>query len=112
MEADSARSCGRMNAIQPVSERAESRDIIPPSVSAALAALEAMEREVASANTFQEIRRFMDFAKAAKILYPEVRQVREQADRAIVLAEYRIGEELNKAPVSVGGRPAGNRRSE
>src|SRR4051794_32579553 len=82
MEADAVRSGGCMNAIQPVSECAQSRDIVPRSVSAALAAFEEMEREVASANTFQEIRTLMDFAKAAKILYPEVRQVREQADRA------------------------------
>jgi N6-adenosine-specific RNA methylase IME4 len=80
--------------------------IIPTSVPAARRALAAMERDVDSAATYDEIRRLERRAEALKALFAEYEEVRRDAERVVLVARHRIGAELRAAPVNKGGRPS------
>jgi hypothetical protein len=68
-----------------------------------------MERDVDAAKTYVAIRRVERRAQALKVLYAEYEEVRRDAERVILLARRRVGEELTLAPVNKGsqGRFAG-----
>ena len=77
--------------------------VIPQSVPAARKALAAMERDVDSAVTYADIRRLERRAEALKALYREYEGVRRDAERVILVARHRVGEELKAAPINKGG---------
>lgn len=74
-----------------------------PTVQRALAALVAMERELAAAKTYQEIRKIIREAKAIDILHGHVDEVRAQAQDTILVAHRRIAVEVAKVPKASGG---------
>lgn len=67
-------------------------------------ALVNMERELDSARTYEHIRKIEASADLLRRLYSDVDEVRVQAERTIVLAWHRIGEELRKQPAAIGTR--------
>jgi N6-adenosine-specific RNA methylase IME4 len=86
--------------------------IVPKSVPQARQALAAMERDVESATTYAEIRQLEQRAEALKALYREYEEVRRDAERVILVAQHRVGEELKQAPVNKGALKQGPRRAE
>ena len=76
-----------------------------PTVSLALKTLAAMERQLTTAKTYDEIRRVIKEATALKVLINDVAEVKEAAENAILLGNKRIAEELRKVP-KASGRPA------
>jgi N6-adenosine-specific RNA methylase IME4 len=72
-------------------------------VPAALKALAAMERQLLSAKTYDEIRRVIKEATALKVLMDGVAEVKAAAEDAILLGNKRIAEELRKVPKASGG---------
>jgi hypothetical protein len=76
-----------------------------PTVSSALKALEAMDRQLASARTYDEIRRVIREASAFKVLLGHVQEVKTKAEDTILVASVRIGEEIKRVP-KAAGRPA------
>ena len=77
---------------------------IPASVPEARKALAAMERDIDSARTYAAIRRLERQAQGLKALLYEYEDVRRDAERVILCARHRIGEELKQAPVNRGTR--------
>lgn len=69
-----------------------------PSVPKALAMLVAMERELASATTYEQIQRTIKEATALNVLLGHIGQVKAQAEDTILVGHRRIGEELAKVP--------------
>jgi hypothetical protein len=63
-----------------------------PSVPRALAALEAMERELTTAKTYDDIRRIIREATALDVLLGHVAEVKARAEDTILVANQRIGE--------------------
>lgn len=80
------------------------KPVLPTSIGAAQAALTRMERDVDSAATYAELQRLKRAADAIRILFAEVDAVRQQAERTVLLAKRRCGEELAKAPRAIGSR--------
>jgi site-specific DNA-methyltransferase (adenine-specific) len=78
---------------------------VPASIEAAQAALAKMEADIDAEQTYAAIRHIERAAEAIGVLYAEVEEVRRQAERTIVLAKRRCGEELAKAPKAKGGQP-------
>lgn len=81
------------------------------SATKAKAALVSMELALVDARTYEEIRAIETWAEILKRLYGEVEEVRQQAERTIVLASHRVGIELTAQPLAKAGRPT-NRPSE
>lgn len=77
---------------------------VPKSVPEARKALAAMERDVDAAQTYDRLRKLMREAEAIRILYREYRAVGRDAERVMLLAAARTGEELAKAPAAKGTR--------
>jgi hypothetical protein len=77
---------------------------IPQTVPEAQRALAKLEHDIDSEQTYAAIRRIERQAEAIKKLFAELDDVRQQAERVIVLANYRIGEEITAAPVATGTR--------
>jgi N6-adenosine-specific RNA methylase IME4 len=77
--------------------------VIPKTVPAAKRALAALERDVDSASTYEAIRKIERAADAVKLLFQEVEEVRRHAERIIVVANHRIGRELQAAPKAKAG---------
>jgi hypothetical protein len=75
-------------------------------VPAALKALAAMERQLTSAKTYDDIRRIIKEANALKILLNDVAEVKAAAEDAILLGNRRIAEELCKVPKAASGQKA------
>lgn len=86
--------------------------VIPKTVPAAKRALEALDRDIHSAKTYEAIRRIERIADAIKRLFKEVDEIREQAETVLIMGSHRIGSELAAAPVAKAGRPAKNRSPE
>ena len=63
-----------------------------------------METDIDAEQTYAAIRQIERRAAAIRILYAEVEEVRQQAERTIILAKRRCGEELAKAPKAKGSR--------
>jgi N6-adenosine-specific RNA methylase IME4 len=76
-----------------------------PTIPQALRSLAAMERELTTAHTYDEIRRVIKEATALKILLNEVAEVKAAAEDAILMGNRRIAEELAKLPKATGRRP-------
>jgi hypothetical protein len=68
-------------------------------------ALERMERDVEAAGTYDRIKKIEQRAQVLKTLYREYEAVRQDAERVILIARHRIGEELRAAPVARGAQP-------
>jgi N6-adenosine-specific RNA methylase IME4 len=71
---------------------------IVPTVTEALKTLVAMERQLAAAKTYDEIRRVIKEATALKVLMSDVEAVKAAAEDAILVGYRRIAEELRKVP--------------
>lgn len=69
-----------------------------PSVPQALKALVAMEKEMSSATTYIRIRDIIREASALKVLLGHIADVKAQAEDTILIANRRIGEEIEKVP--------------
>ena len=78
---------------------------VPASVPAARKALAAMEKDIDAAKTYAAIRRLERRAQGLKALLYEYEDVRRDAERVILCARHRIGEELKAAPLASAGRP-------
>jgi N6-adenosine-specific RNA methylase IME4 len=76
-----------------------------PTVPKALAALAAMEKQLASSKTYDEIKHIIREATALNVLLGHVAEVKAQAEDTILIANRRIGEEIRKVP-KASGRPA------
>lgn len=76
--------------------------LIPKSVPAAKRALAMLERELNSAKTYKAIRRVARAAEALKLLFEDIREIREGAERTIIGAEHRIATELRAVPKAGG----------
>jgi len=74
-----------------------------PSVPQALKALDLMERELAAAETYAQIRRIIKEASALKVLLNHVHEVKAKCEDTILVASIRIGQELEKIPKATGG---------
>lgn len=74
-----------------------------PSISHALQTLVAMEKELTTAKTYDEIRRVIQEASALKVLLGHVDEVKAQAEDTILVAHARIGEEQAKVPKAKPG---------
>jgi hypothetical protein len=79
--------------------------LVPASIEAAQAALTKMEADIDAEQTYSRIRRIERVAEAIRVLHAEVEEVRQQAERTVILAKRRCGEELMKAPRAKGGQP-------
>jgi N6-adenosine-specific RNA methylase IME4 len=64
----------------------------------AMQALTAMEAELSSAKTFDAIRKIERNAEALKILFRDVTEVKNQCERVVLVANRRIGAELEAIP--------------
>jgi N6-adenosine-specific RNA methylase IME4 len=84
---------------------------IVPAVSQALKALGVMERQLAAAKTYDEIRRVIKEATALKILMSDVAEVKAAAEDAILIGNKRIAEELRKVPKATGGSKIAGQRN-
>jgi hypothetical protein len=60
--------------------------------------------------TYDEIRRVVDAAKAIKILFKHVAEVKARAEDTVLLGNRRIAEELRKVPKASGGSKIAGRR--
>ena len=69
-----------------------------PSIPKAVAMLEAMQVELTTAKTYEQIRRVIREATALKVLLGEVDIVKATAEDTILTALWYIGEELKKVP--------------
>lgn len=69
-----------------------------PSVPAAIAALVRMERDLAAAKTYEDIRKVIREAEAINVLLGHVAEVKAQAEDTIIVANRRIGEEIETVP--------------
>jgi N6-adenosine-specific RNA methylase IME4 len=76
-----------------------------PTVPKALAALAAMEKQLAATKTYDEIKHIIREASALNVLLGHVAEVKAQAEDTILIANRRIGEEIKKVP-KASGRPA------
>lgn len=77
--------------------------VIPKSVPAARKALAEMEIAIDSAETYAELRHLERRAEAIKALYREYELVKQDAERVVLVARHRTGEELRAAPANHGG---------
>ena len=79
-----------------------------PTVAQALKALDAMERQLTAAKTYDQIRKVIKEANAIKVLLGDVEAVKIRAEDAVLAGSVRIGEEIRKVP-KAGNRftPAG-----
>jgi N6-adenosine-specific RNA methylase IME4 len=73
----------------------------------ALKALAAMERQLTTAKTYEDIWRIIKEATALKVLMGEVAEVKAAAEDAILIGNKRIAEELSKVPKAKGGGQLG-----
>jgi site-specific DNA-methyltransferase (adenine-specific) len=80
------------------------KQFLPVSIRDAQRVLARMERDIDAAETYEALRHLERMAEAIRVFYAEVDAVRTQAERAILLAEHRCGEELAKAPKAKGTR--------
>jgi hypothetical protein len=78
---------------------------VPASVDGAQRALAQMERDIDDEQTYAAIKLIERQADAIRAFYVEVEEVRQRAERTIILAKRRCGEELAKAPRAKGGQP-------
>lgn len=69
-----------------------------PSVPAAMRALDAMQQELETASTYDQMMSIVDRAEALKRLLKDVDGVKLKAEDTIITAHRRIGEELKKVP--------------
>jgi len=69
-----------------------------PSKSKVLSALTDYEREPDSTRTYQQIRKIIQAAEALKLLGRDVAEVKQKAERVIIIGNRRIGEEIRKVP--------------
>lgn len=76
-------------------------------VPVALRAIAAMEKQLVSAKTYDELRRIIRDATALKVLMNDVAEVKAAAEDAILLGNKRIAEELRKVPKAKGGGQRG-----
>jgi N6-adenosine-specific RNA methylase IME4 len=84
---------------------------IVPSIPAAKKALHDMERQLGAARTYAQIRQIQHEAGVLKKLLGNVDEVRQQAERVVIEACARIGEEIEKFPKGNARRritPEGN----
>jgi N6-adenosine-specific RNA methylase IME4 len=97
-----------------VTRKPAGQSVIPdiaPSVPAAMKALHVMERQLGSAQTYAQFRRIKAEAEVLKKLLGHVDEVRQQAERVVISACARIGEEIGKLPKGNARRritPGGN----
>jgi N6-adenosine-specific RNA methylase IME4 len=68
--------------------------VIPKSVSQAKRALDALDKDIGSAKTYEAIRKIERVADAIKLLFFEIEEIRHKSEQVIVLANHRIGKEL------------------
>src|SRR5262245_30780890 len=80
-----------------------------PTIPEALKSLAAMERQLTTAQTYDEIRRIIKEASALKVLLNHVEEVKTAAEDTILAASIRIGEEIKK--VQKAGGPGRGKRS-
>src|SRR5262249_19914412 len=64
----------------------------------ALKALDAMERQLTAAKTYDQIRKVIKEANAIKVLLGDVEAVKIRAEDAVLAGSLRIGEEIRKVP--------------
>jgi N6-adenosine-specific RNA methylase IME4 len=64
----------------------------------ALAALDALERELDSPKTYEAIRKVIKAAEAVKLLGGHIAQIKQKAEWVILIGNQRIGEELATVP--------------
>jgi N6-adenosine-specific RNA methylase IME4 len=69
-----------------------------PSVPAAMRALDAMQRELSTATTYDQMMSVVDRAGALKLLLKDVDGVKVKAEDTIISAHQRIGAELARVP--------------
>ena len=79
-----------------------------PTVPQALKALAAMEQQLTTAKTYEDLRRVITEANALKVLMNDVAEVKVAAENAILLGSKRIAEELRNVP-KAGGPGRGKR---
>jgi hypothetical protein len=91
-------------------EIASALAFVPRTVPAARQALAELEKDIGRATTYAQIRRAEKRAEAFKVVWREIDEVRQDAERVILVARLRIGEEETKL-VSPRGRPSEKARS-
>jgi N6-adenosine-specific RNA methylase IME4 len=75
---------------------------VPASVPQARKALAAMEKDIDAAMTYAALRKLERQAEAIKALYREYVEVGRDAERVILIAKHRTGQELRQASVNRG----------
>jgi hypothetical protein len=78
--------------------------LLPQSIAGAQRALERLERDIVNAKNSDELLGVIRTAKAIREYYVKVEAVRHQAERTVLLAQHRLGEEIAKAPKARGTR--------
>src|SRR6266481_4338104 len=73
------------------------------SIDAAIEALDIVERDAEKAQTYAEIKKQERIAEAYKALYQDFSDVRQKAERVILVAKWRIKGEIAKIPKASGG---------
>jgi hypothetical protein len=74
-----------------------------PTIDVAIKSLAAMERQLDTAKTYEEIRLVIDEAKAIKLLFKHIEEVKTRAEDAVLLGNRRIAEELLTVPKAKPG---------
>jgi N6-adenosine-specific RNA methylase IME4 len=72
--------------------------VIPKSIPEAKRALAVMERDVEAVKTYEAIRKIERVADALRLLFADVQEIRESAERVITVAKHRIAKELEAVP--------------
>jgi N6-adenosine-specific RNA methylase IME4 len=75
-----------------------------PTITQALKALDAMERQLTEAKTYDQIRKVIKEAIAIKVLLGDVEAVKIRAEDAVLAGSLRIGEEIKKVPKASKGQ--------
>jgi hypothetical protein len=70
----------------------------------AVNALARMEAELDSAKSYEQIRKLADAAEALKLLFRDVKEVKDKAELVVLTANARIGEEIKRGPKASGSR--------
>jgi hypothetical protein len=68
----------------------------------AVNALARMEAELDSAKSYEQIRKLADAAEALKLLFRDVKEVKDKAELVVLTANARIGEEIKRGPKATG----------
>lgn len=71
-------------------------------IPAAMRALDAMDRQITAARTYEELRKLVDGANAIKLVNSDIDVVKQRAEDVILDAYARIGEEIAKVPKERG----------